>query len=285
LYTLDFFWTANPNSGSRNRDPYYDQGRRDTRGDGVQTRGRANDRAGYGEMIWTGTVDQEAVVEIRGRRAMTRTVRGQRVLGERAEFSSAMPRNAMVRIEDAQGRGRVELVQQPDQYGGVALVRILDDQGGAAQYSFKLVWDDGSGAFSGSGVPSRTDPYHASQSGVLTPGSGGYGNSGYGNSGSGAGANLMRWSGRVDGRVRVSVQGDRAWTTRVQGGPVVGEQVNFGGALPNRNLSDVNVRKLQGRNDVQMIQRPSPENGYTFIFEINDSDSGADDYVVEVNWR
>jgi hypothetical protein len=95
----------------------------------------------------------------------------------------------------------------------------------------------------------------------------------------------MRWSGRVDGRVRVTVRGNRAWTTRVSGGPVAGEQVSFGAPLPRREVSDVEIRKVRGRDDVETVERPSASNGYSLVFEIDDNDSGADDYVVEIVWR
>lgn len=95
----------------------------------------------------------------------------------------------------------------------------------------------------------------------------------------------MLWRGRVDGTVRVSVRDNRASTTRVSGGPVQGEQVSFGGALPRNNSDDIEVRKVRGRGDVDVIQRPSGNNGWTLIFEIEDKDGGADEYEVEVRWR
>jgi hypothetical protein len=193
-----------------------------------------------------------------------------------------MPGDTNVQLVDAEGRGRVELVEQPTRRNGnVAIVRIQDPEGGTGQYSFRLAWGGGS-----------NDPYYSSgdagypsagQGGVLTPGGSGVG---YGNTGQlGATSGTMQWSGRVDGRVRVTVRGNRAHSTRVSGGPVQGEQVRFGGALPRGEVDDVEIRRLQGRDDVKIIQKPSAGNGYTLIFEIDDSDGGADDYVVEVTWR
>jgi hypothetical protein len=267
-YVLDFYWDA-----AR----YPDDRRSNRRDDQWQTRNRTVDSPGPGEMNWTGEVDEEALIEVRARRAFARTIRGRGVYGDQAQFSTPMPRNADVQLVDAQGRGRVELVEPPsNENGNVALVRIRDPQSGAGQYSFRLAWNGG-GALSG-----RDDPYYSGGTGgVLTPGgtvnSPVYGGTGYG-------GNSIQWSGRVDGRVRVTVRGNRAWTTPVSGAPVTGQRVSIGSPLPNREVSNVEVRKLQGREDVKIVERPSSRNGFTLTFEIDDDDAGADDYVVEVTW-
>jgi hypothetical protein len=275
LYSINFYWQTERRSGQ------YGSSR-----DGRQTRNRTRDYASAGEMTWSGTVDQETLVVVDRRRAVARTVRGQPVAGDRASFSSSMPRNAMVQLADVQGRGRVELVEQPSRNNGyAAVVRITDSQSGAGNYAFRLVWDNSA---------SQNEQYDSGREGVLTPEGvtdsgragvltprGGYRDyepevSGYGN--------LLRWSGRVDGTIRVNVRGTQAWVDRLSGGPVFNDHVNFGAPLP-RDARDVKIRRLEGRDDVKIVQRPDARNGYTLVFEIDDNDSGADDYVVEVTWR
>jgi hypothetical protein len=173
LYVIDFFW--DPAGGSRT------QSRRNR---DYGTRGRTIDRsAGPGEMTWSGTVDHEAVIEVRGQRVNVRTLQGRPVSGQ-PSFSAALPRQTVsVRLEQAQGRGQVELVEQPGPDNNyAALVRILDEEGGAGQYGFRLVWEDGYEA-------DRTDPYTPNRGGILTPQgrTGGYTPDGRG----------MPWSGRV----------------------------------------------------------------------------------------
>jgi hypothetical protein len=48
---------------------------------------------------------------------------------------------------------------------------------------------------------------------------------------------------------------------------------------------DVEVNKVRGRGDVTVVQRPSAQNNYTLIVEIDDRDSGSDVYDLQVNWR
>lgn len=260
-YVLRFYWDAGAYRSGRRADPW-------------GARNRTNDRAASGEMSWTGEVDNEVLIEVRGRRAVPRTVRGQQVYSDNATFSSPLPRSATVELLDAQGRGPIELVEQPSpQNGDVAVVRITDPQRGAGRYSFRLAWTGGGSA--------GEDPYYRPRpgaGGVLSP-------DGYGNPAPGATANTLRWSGRVDGRIRVTVRGNRASTTVVAGRPVQGERFSFGAPLPRRELSEVDLRKVEGRDDVEIIQRPSASNGYTLVFEIHDDDGGADNYVIEISWR
>jgi hypothetical protein len=281
LYRIDFFWDEYA-GGNRRQGGWNQSRRRDRQADDYGYRGRQRDEYGYsdgGEMTWSGSVDQEAIIEIRGRRANVRTLRGREVYGARVDFSEPLPRNAAdLRLEQIGGRGVIELVEQPHSGNNYsAVVRVFDSAAGADQYAFRLVWGSEGGAYSSSGG-------YNSSGGVLSPSGGGYSDPVYGGGSTGVYGSGMRWVGRVDGTVRVSVRGDRAWTTRVSGGPVYGENASFGGVLPRANV-DAEVRKLRGRGDVDIVQRPSSQNGYTLIFEIEDDDAGQDDYEIEVTWR
>ncbi|HYP12934.1 MAG TPA: hypothetical protein VEQ63_03345, partial [Bryobacteraceae bacterium] len=216
-------------------------------------------------------------------RAFTTAVRGREVVGERADFEGVLPRqDANVVLSDIQGRGRIELLEQPSSSNNFAAkVRILDTAAGAGSYSFSLTWDgDGfqPGATSGGGAYDRNGGYD--RGGILTPSGSG---AGYGSNGSGGG-NSFRWSGRVDGRVRVFAQGGRVWSQTVSGTPVSQERASVGSAMPRASL-DADIRKLAGRDDVRLLERPTAGNNYTLVFEIDDEDGGADLYEVEVTWR
>ena len=271
VYELEFFWRGDNNIISNNR--------RGRRADDYGYRGRrAENVADAGQVTWAGEVDHEVIVTFRGRQAIATAVRGRDIYNERADFSSPMPRQDMaVQVVDARGRGRVELMDQPHAGNNyTAKVRVLDEEGGASPYSFTLAWNGGySGSSSGSVSGNQTS------GGILSPGGSPNPNDSYGTYG-GTG---MRWSGRVDGQIRVTVQGNRAWSQRISGGQVYDERISMGAALPRQNFRDVDVRKLQGRGDVEMVQRPSSNNNYTLIFEVEDDDAGADSYEVEVTWR
>ncbi|MEK7405054.1 MAG: hypothetical protein AAB225_08100 [Acidobacteriota bacterium] len=207
--------------------------------------------AGPGERLWwSGRVDDEVIVSCRGSECETEANRGAPVSRDRFRFSRALPgQRVLVSLEETEGRGEVRLLEQPsDENGYTARVLIRDRQGGAGDYSFTLSW----------ARPSREEPAIARRG--------------------------LIWSGRVDGHVRVIVEGDRAWSEVLGGGPVEAERATFSRALPRRNSPGATVRKLRGRGRVEIVEYPSSRNGYRLVFEVSDPGGGAGDYEVEVGW-
>jgi hypothetical protein len=247
---------------------------------GVGRRSRTNENLGrrqelgdVGSVTWSGTVDDEVFVTFANRRAFTTAVRGRNVSDQQANFSGALPRSEVVtRIENVEGRGRVEIMEQPSRANGFrAKVRVVDSASGSSFHRFSLSWDrDGYGQQSSSG--SVLSPY-PTEGAVLTPGDSNFGFNG------------MRWSGRVDGHIRVTVDNGRVTSQRISGGPISNERAAFSGQQLGRYATDdVSIRKLQGREDVTLVERPTSANGYRLVFEIDDDDGGADDYEVEIRW-
>jgi hypothetical protein len=202
-------------------------------------------------LSWSGRVDDEAIISCRGNECRAESTRGGPVTRERARISRPLPRrDTTVSLEDTQGRGEIRLVEQPrEENGYTARVRIRDPQGGAGDYSFTLAWAPPP-RFSGDGIARRG----------------------------------MVWSGRVDGRVRVFIEGRRAWAETVSGAPVSGERADFYRDLPRRENSDATVRRLRGRGRLELIESPSRRNGYRLVFEIDDHQGGAENYEVEAGW-
>jgi hypothetical protein len=279
--SLDFYFDDRRGRAvSRNDDRY-----RDDRG--VGARARTNDRGGIagnstGMARWSGQVDDEVFVLLRGRQFFSTAVRGRTVYNQQTDITNPMPRRPVnVTLQDVQGRGRIEMAEHPNQQNNfTAKVRIIDPEAGAGSYSFTMAWDESgynTGPYPAQTYPSQTYP---NSGGVLSP-DGAYGtNSGPYNAGAGG----VRWSGQVDGRIRVSFRDNQAFTQRLSGQQTYNEQVSFGSPVPRRNV-DVSVNKLRGRGDVNVVQRPSSNNNYTAVVEINDSDGGADVYDLEITWR
>lgn len=212
---------------------------------------RASTNAGGDRLTWSGRVDGEAVVECRGNRCRSEVASGGPVTRERASFSRPLPgRDVIVSLDGFEGRGEVVLLEQPrreNRYAARVLIR--DPKGGAADYTFTLSWAQ-AGRGGNNAIARRA----------------------------------MVWHGRVDGRVRVSVQGRRAEAEVVRGGPVHGERAEFLRELPRRENHAATVRRVNGRGRVDIVEFPSRLNGYRLVFEIDDSPGGAGDYEVEVNW-
>ena len=92
---------------------------------------------------------------------------------------------------------------------------------------------------------------------------------------------MIRWSGRVDNRVQVTVQGDRVSSQRLEGAEVTNERIDVGSPLPYNAVRNVELRKIQGRGEVRILE----QNGDRVVFEIRDGEGGAGDYEVELRWR
>lgn len=90
-------------------------------------------------------VDDVAEVEISGDMGRLRTLSGQPAEWRRLECSDPLPqRPAEFRFIGVDGRGRVELVRDPRDNRGRAVVRIEDTKGGREGYTFDLEWRVGS---------------------------------------------------------------------------------------------------------------------------------------------
>lgn len=91
-------------------------------------------------------VDDVAEVEISGDQGRIRTLSGQPSQWRRFECSGVLPqRPADFRFQGVDGRGRVQLVRDPRENRGVAVVRIEDPKGGREGYTFDLIWQGQSG--------------------------------------------------------------------------------------------------------------------------------------------
>jgi hypothetical protein len=207
---------------------------------------------GGDSLTWSGRVDGEVVVVCRDRRCDPEVKSGQPVVRDRFRFSRPLPnRDVQVSLDETNGRGEIRLLQQPRRENDyTAQVLIRDHQGGSADYSFILSW---------------TQPRRGAPESLFTrPG--------------------MYWSGRVDGKVRVIVEQRNARSEVIAGGPVTGERIRFEQTLPQRRGSEPQVRKLRGRGRVEVVEFPSPRNGYRLVFEIEDDKGGSDNYEIEAGW-
>jgi hypothetical protein len=203
------------------------------------------------KIVWSGRVDQEAVISCRAKSCVAESANGARVADEHFKFSRPLPnRDVTVSLEQTDGRGEIRLVGQPSEHNQyTARVSIRDPQSGSGEYSFALVW-----------------PRDGGKEPELRP--------------------LVRrltWSGTVEGRVRVTVQGGAVLSEAVAGHPVTGERADVLAPLPARSDLNPVAKKLRGRGDVQIVEQPSDKNNYRLVFEIRNS-GGADNYEIEVDW-
>lgn len=200
---------------------------------------------------WTGTVDDEILVECRQRDCYPIVQRGGNVVRDRVDYSRPLPSRTEVRIDltDTQGRGEIRMVEQGNARNGFTTrVKIRDTQGGAGDYAFTLRW---------------TSPAELERQSIETG---------------------MRWSGRVDGKVRVVLEGMRAYTEILAGGPVSDERAIFDRSVPTIEGLQPRLNKRRGRGRVEVVEFPSRRNNYRLVFTVDDDKGGSDMYEIEVGW-
>ncbi len=91
-------------------------------------------------------VDGSAEVEVQGSIGRMRNLSGKRPTWSRFVCNGRMPANAHdFRFRGIDGRGSVELLQDPRQTGGRIVFRIDDPQGGREAYTVDLEWRGSSG--------------------------------------------------------------------------------------------------------------------------------------------
>ena len=93
---------------------------------------------------WQGQVDREIRIEIDGGRASVIEVGSNERTRRRVNMRGSIPnRPGTLYVEVLQGRGRVDVIQQPSQRNGYrAVLRLRDPNGGAARYRIVAYWAD-----------------------------------------------------------------------------------------------------------------------------------------------
>jgi len=229
---------------------------------------RANrtDRALF---TWTGRVDREVLIIVRGRDVRTRGF--DAALPSRTRVNAALPRtraNVIVQLND--GRGEVDVIEQPSARNGYqAVLRVRDPRAGADNYRLTAYVDNRDDDAYGRRDDDRDDDRGENR----------------GNNRRNGGAGALSWSGRVDDVVEIHISGRRVDAITRRGVRVSDVNADIrGGGLPNRNVN-LRIDQRSGRGSISVVQQPSAWNGYTAIIRINDSRSGAAYYDLEAYWE
>lgn len=104
----------------------------------------------------------------------------------------------------------------------------------------------------------------------------------YGKAGTATGT--VSWSGSVDDRTNITIQGDQITEQIVSGNGSYTNNKSINGVLP-RAAAMVTVYKQGGRGDATVIQQPNRNNNYTAIIQVADTKRGADNYNLQISWQ
>ena len=245
---------------------------RDYRDDGGGWTGTSPRNSDF--VTWSGRVDGESIIRFRSDEAFDQTINGQGVYGERFRFSSPLPsRSVDVNLSNTNGRGEILIVEQPNRRNNfTTAVMVRDRQSGAGNYSFTLVWPKQNYRDPDNGRWDRRGDYPYDRDDDRY------------DRGNGRGGRGVSWSGRVDGRDLIYIRGNDLWVDHRDGQPVCETNYSFYNPLPNRQC-DLNVRQVNGRGNVRIVEYPSARNNYTAVVQVEDRDSGSDFYNLEIDWQ
>ena len=92
---------------------------------------------------WQGQVDREIRIQVDNRRASVLEVGSNERTRRRVNMQGSIPnRPGTLYVQVLQGRGRVDVIQQPDARNGyTAVIRLRDPDGGAARYRIAAYWE------------------------------------------------------------------------------------------------------------------------------------------------
>ena len=268
---------------------------------------RADGRTLY---VWSGTVDREAIIVMRGAYLETEGDGFESSREAQYRVNEALPRtNGTVRIERVDGRGEVEVIQQPSLFNGyTARVRVRDRQSGADHYRLVVTWygandydrrdgdrDDRGGNGRGGDDRGGYDPggYYPGGSDRGRNDRGDNGRDGYGRgdrsrggdeSGGHRDAGALRWSGQVDAVAEIRIQGRRVEYISRSGRSLYDVRYDVRGAGLPAYAVPLDLRRFAGRGNVFIAQYPQSWNGWTAVIRIDDSRGGADAYEFDLRW-
>ena len=104
-------------------------------------------RTNHGKCTIEVDVDDIVEIDIGGDTGRIRTLAGAPGAWRRFECSGPIPAQPNgFRFQGVNGRGRVQLLRDPRQNRGIAVIRIEDPKGGRDGYTFDLEWQNGPGS-------------------------------------------------------------------------------------------------------------------------------------------
>jgi hypothetical protein len=243
---------------------------------------------------WSGTVDREAILVMRGAVLQTQGDGYEAFQEARWRVEESLPRaNGSVSIARADGRGDVEVIEQPSLFNGyTARIRVRDRQGGADRYRLVVTWrgardydrrdgdrDGDRGGYDRGGYDrGRDDRGGPDRDRGRSDDRGRY------DTGDRRDAGALRWSGEVDAVAEIRIQGRRVEYISRAGRSLYNVRFDVRGAGLPAFAVPLDLRRFAGRGNVYIAQYPRSWNGWTAVIRIDDSRGGSDAYDFDLRW-
>lgn len=227
---------------------------------------------------WRGRVDREVHIVMRGDRVWTNNIGRTEPNDQRSRAYSGLPRQEgeiVVRREG--GRGRVDVIQQPNARNGyTAIVRVQDPASGSDRYRLTAYWQGS--AYSD--VYDRNDRSRGRGSdGIGSRDRSRDGDGDWDNNGQ---RSVLHWSGSVDDELEIRLQNGRVEYRTLRGAEPTSIRVSTSGNTMPRSSAQVRIVENQGRGNVMIAQQPNARNNYTTVLRVRDPQAGYGYYDFNV---
>lgn len=257
---------------------------------------RQNQTQGRELFEWSGGVDREVQIVMRGSQVWTNNIGQTEPRNHRARAVGTLPRqDGDVVVQVVNGRGDVDIIQQPDARNGYStIVRIRDSRSGSDMYRLTAYYQgyengDIYGGGRGRGraaershgqrgdeMRRRDDDNDRDRNGQPRQ-SGQYGQY--------SDQTMMHWSGNVDDELEIRLQNGRVEYRTVRGAQPTSIRVNAGNTSTPRSNAQLSIAQSQGRGTVQIVQQPTQWNGNTTVMRVRDPQGGYGYYEFDLIWR
>jgi hypothetical protein len=220
--------------------------------------------------VWEGSVDQAAVLYLRGDHLEVANPRGGPVRQQRYRFFHLTPNSRQqVRLEVLEGRGSVQITQQPTLENDYTItIGIEDRQEGRAHYSIALYWDAPADDTQ-QGARKWSDPGWRGDDVAPEPK---------------AHMVRLRWRGHVEADAIVECHASECHSQVTRGMPVSHEQVRFDQPLPQQEVA-VSLAGDNAGGAIRVLQQPMRSNAYTVRVGLADGCAGRKECRFTLEWR
>lgn len=260
---------------------------------------------------WNGRVDREIQLTMRGRQVWTNLIGNTEPGRGHVRLLGSLPynTNTQVSVQVQQGRGYVDVIQQPSAANGyTTVIRIQDPSAGASEYRIAAFANNysngeyvgngnrGRGRGHGRGQVNRSrdrdnDCDEDDRCGSTNGSNGQYGQNGqYGTNGQYGrygqyGNQMLHWSGSVDDDLEIRIQNGNVSYRTISGRQPASIRVDQGNFSMPSSGATVAVVQNQGRGSVTVVQQPSRWNGYTTVLRVRDPQGGYGYYDFNLVWQ
>lgn len=238
---------------------------------------------------WRGSVDREVQIVMRGDRVWTNNVGRTEPNNERSRTMTPLPRrDGEVVLQVADGRGRIEVIQQPSARNAyTTIVRIQDPRAGSDAYRLAAYWrgyadgdiyrrsDDRSKGRRGDEMGRRDRDNRDDD----------WDNDGAWDRDRDRRESVLRWSGNVDDELEIRLQNGRVEYRTIRGAQPTSIRTSAGNAANRRNGTVLGIAENHGRGTVVVTQQPSMWNNNTTVIRVRDPQGGFGHYDFDLIWR